>query len=119
MQRAEVRIVEPQQEQTTSVEIYGSEADALLAKYGFKSQPTQIQQPIRNQNPNSELTVDELFMIQQREIEQENQRRYQNSQQRNNPNGYSENKFATIEGTDFGIQIQVVSDMPLYNNNRY
>jgi hypothetical protein len=33
MRRADVRVVQPQQEEITSVPIVGSEADALLAKY--------------------------------------------------------------------------------------
>ena len=114
MQRAEIRVVEPQQEQTTSVEIHGSEADALLAKYGFKQQPQQSYQP---PNPDADLTVDELLMMQQREIEHQNHRRQNVSYTSDGRPGYSEDRYATIEGTEFGIRVQVVSDMPI--NGRY
>jgi hypothetical protein len=117
IQKPEVRIVEPQQEQTVSTDIVGYEADALLAKYGFKSQPTQPvqQEPI---NPDANLTFEELVARQERERQNEIQRK---QQQMNGPRpysfdpnrvGYSDNKYASIEGENFGISIQIVSDMP-------
>jgi hypothetical protein len=117
IQKPEVRIVEPQQEQTVSVDVVGYEAQALLAKYGFTQQPSQPvqQEPI---NPNAGLTFEELVARQELERQQEMQRKQQIMNGPRpysfDPNrvGYSDNKYASIEGENFGISIQIVSDMP-------
>jgi hypothetical protein len=125
-QRPEVRLIEPQQEQTTQTEVTSSEAAALLAKYGFNAPgyntPNQV-----NNDPNQNLTAEEFFNIQQREIEEIRQRELQrrfgpkaNTFDSNNIRySNSEYRDLDIDGQNFGIQVQVVSDMPINNNKRY
>ena len=113
--KPEVRIVEPQQEQTSSVDVYGYEAQALLAKYGFS------QNPVQNINPDSNLTFEELIS---KEMERKEIQKKQNCGPMPysfDPNkiGYSESKYASIEGQDIGITIQIVSDMPIFRENRF
>lgn len=125
-QKPEVRLIEPQQEQTTPTEVTSSEAAALLAKYGYKH--PEYNAPIQtNNNPYNNLTADELFAIQQREIEEirqrEIQRRYGPKAATFDSNNirYSNSEYRDldVDGHNFGIQVQVVSDMPINNNRRY
>jgi hypothetical protein len=125
-QKPEVRLIEPQQEQTTSTEVTSSEAAALLAKYGYRNPeynaPTQ---PVND--PNQNLTADEFFAIQQREFEDQRQRELQRmygpkaSTFDSNNIRYSNSEYRDldVDGQNFGIQVQVVSDMPINNNRRY
>ena len=126
-QRPEVRLIEPQQEQTTPVEVSGSEAAALLAKYGYKTPEFNNPMPSPQVQQDGNMTADEFFMAQQREIEARKQREYQrmygpkavtfDSNHINYSN--SEYRDLDIDGHNFGIQVQVVSDMPINNNRRY
>ena len=122
-QRPEVRLVEPQQVQTTSTEVTSSEANALLVKYGYKSPEYNFSPTIPNQNndPYKNLTADELFAIHQREMEKNRQKEHQ---RRFGPKAstfdsdnirYSESQYRDLDvnGHSFGIQVQIVSDMPI------
>ena len=124
-QKPEVRLIEPQQEQTIPVEVTGSEAAALLAKYGYKSPEFNNPIPEPRKRQDGDMTVDEFFMAQQKEIEaikaREHQRMYGPKAvtfDSNNIN-YSNTEFRNLDDTNFGIQVQVVSDMPINNNRRY
>lgn len=113
MQRAEVRIVEPQQVQSQSSDVNNYEAQALLAKYGYGNIQQTNPQP---QNPSNFLTAEEMFNQQQREMEQEKARRSQMNTNRaysfdRDQIGYSETKYASMD--DFGIKVQIVSTMPI------
>lgn len=124
MERPEVRIVQAQQEEVKSSEVSGYEASELLAKYGFKSSPNiQSQQYVE---PNQGQTFDEMAAIQdQREklerakYEEERHRKMYGPRaisfdDRNV--GYSEVKWSSDEETNLGIQVQIVSDMPIDEN---
>lgn len=117
MRKAEIRIINSQQEESP-IDVNGYEAASLLAKYGYGNQP---QQPIPqvNNNPNSNLTFEE--MIKQQEIELES-KRMREQQKMNQPHSYtfnsnnvnfSETKYSSLEGEDIGIRVQIVSDMPI------
>lgn len=115
MQRAEVRIIEPQQVQSKPSDVSNSEAEALLAKYGFSNRT----QPQYSPNPTNNLTAEEMWAMEQRRVEEEKQRK---QKQMYGPKpysfdkgqvGYSETKWASIEGNSFGIQVQIVSNMPI------
>jgi len=125
-QKPEVRLIEPQQEQTTSTEVTSSEVAALLAKYGYKN--PEYNEPVhQNTDPNQNLTADEFFAIQQREFEAQKQRELQRmygpkaSTFDSNNIRYSNSEYRDldVDGQNFGIQVQVVSDMPINNNRRY
>ena len=122
-QRPEVRIIEPQQEQSTPADVTGSEAAYLLAKYGYQprgvsSQPTY--------NPDADLTFEEMISKQERELNDERIRQQQRMygpkavtfDSRNIGYSNSEYRDLDIDGQNFGIQVQIVSDMPIQNNNR-
>jgi hypothetical protein len=122
--QAEVRIVEPQQEQSAPQEVSGYEAAALMAKYGFSSNPDPSSSPSPEPHPNSNLTFEEMVAIQEREMGEKRQRE---QQRMNGPRAYSfdgrnvsysETKYSSVEGENFGIQIQIVSDMPINRYNR-
>ena len=123
-QKPEVRIIEPQQEQTTPIEVTNSEAASLLAKYGYKSPEFNNPQQPTHHNPYQNMTADDMWMAQQRELEQQREMEYQ---RRYGPKSitfdsndirYSNTEYRQLDDDNFGIQVQVVSDMPIYNNNR-
>lgn len=118
--KPEVRIVQDQQVETKPQEVTSAEAADLLAKYGF-SNPTYNTQPqtiVQNG-----LTAQDLYDQYDREIELKKQIELQ---RRNGPKAYTfDNRNVNYSSTDyrsiddgFGIQVQVVSDMPIYNNGR-
>lgn len=123
-QKPEVYIVEPQQIQTTPVDVTSSEAAKLLAKYGYKSPEFNNPNPTPTKyDPTSELTVGELYEMQDRiereRIEKEHQMRYGPKSvtfdSRNINYSNSDYRDMDIDGQNIGIQIQVVSDMPINN----
>jgi len=120
-QKPEVRIVEPQQEQTFPVEVTNSEAFSLLSKYGYNksSEFNNSVEPIQQDNPYQKMTSDEMWLAQQRELEQKRQMEYQ---RRYGPRAvtfdnrnvnYSNTEYRQLDGGNFGIQVQIVSDMPI------
>jgi hypothetical protein len=120
MNKPEVRIVEYQQEETKNVDVSQSERDYLLAKYGYKPQDSfQEQTP----NPQQHLTFEQMVEMEERKLRELKQR---DIQKRTQPKpytfdrvNYSESKFSSLDldGSNFGIQVQIVSDMPI-NNRR-
>ena len=122
-QKPTVRIIEPQQEQTSPADVTGSEASYLLAKYGYSAPIPE--HPI-HQDPNDGLTFEEMIDQQNKELEYQRQMEYQ---RRYGPKavtfdsrniGYSNSEFRdmNIDGQNIGIQVQIVSDMPIQNSNR-
>jgi hypothetical protein len=125
MQKPEVRIIEPQQEETRVVDASQSERDYLLAKYGYK----QISEPSYQEesyNPNQHLTFEEMVALEERK---EMEKRRKEMERRNTPRPYTfdgdrvnyhESKYSDLDldGQNLGIQVQIVSDMPINNNNR-
>ena len=122
-QKPTVRIIEPQQEQTSPADVTGSEASYLLAKYGYSAPIPE--HPI-HQDPNDGLTFEEMVDQQNKELEYQRQMEYQ---RRYGPKavtfdsrniGYSNSEFRdmNIDGQNIGIQVQIVSDMPIQNSNR-
>jgi len=125
MQKPEVRIIEPQQEEIKSVDASQSERDYLLAKYGYK----QVLGPSYEEpayNPNQHLTFEEMVAL---EESKQRELRRKEIERRNAPRPYTfdadrvnyhESKYSDLDinGQSLGIQVQVVSDMPINNNNR-
>ena len=123
MERPIVSIIEPQQEESRPADVSQSERDYLLAKYGYGTPQVDYNQ----HNSHNDLTSDQMWEMQEREIQQ---KRLIESQRRNAPRavsfdndriGYSDSKYTDldIDGQNFGIQVQIVSDMPINNNRRY
>lgn len=125
MHKPEVRIIEPQHEETRIVDASQSERDYLLAKYGYKPQIEEQQQNITS-HPSHHLTFEEMIAIEERKQKEIRMREYQ---RRNAPKpytfdgdrvNYAESKYSDLDldGQNLGIQIQIVSDMPISNNYR-
>ena len=72
IQRPEVRIVEPQQEEVKSNEVSGYEANQLLAKYGYSDPLVNNHPPVYN--PDNNLTAEQLFQKQLKEEQEKKQR---------------------------------------------
>jgi hypothetical protein len=125
-QKPEVRIIDHQQVESNPIEATSAEAAALLAKYGYKNpqQVYQPDQPIQTQQSRG-LTADELYAMQLREEEERRNREYQRLYGPkamtfdSNKINYSNVEYRDlgIDGQNVGIQVQIVSDMPIYNNN--
>jgi hypothetical protein len=119
MQRPDVRIIDTQKEEIKSVNISQSEADALLAKYGYKQSFSTTSNPTAKSNP---LTFEEMVK------QQENEKRRIEQERINRSMGpkpvsfdgrnvtYSEVKYSNLEVDDtnsLGIKIQIVTDMKI------
>jgi hypothetical protein len=124
MQRPEVRIIEPQQEEIRAVDASQSERDYLLAKYGYKQVSPSYQE--ESYNPNQHLTFEEMVTLEESKMREMRRREME---KRNVPRPYTfdgdrvnyhESKYSDLDldGQNFGIQVQIVSDMPINNNNR-
>ena len=115
MNRPEVRIVQDQQEEIKPADISQNEAEMLLAKYGYASQPQSYQQPTQDNG----LSFEEMIRLE----EQKNQQRLQEQMMKVNgpkPYTFGGNYDAdTVYGTDdgFTFKVNIVSDMPLPKRN--
>lgn len=130
MIRPEVRVIDTQ---TTSepvqMNVSSAEAYALMSKYGIK--PNQIPEPSQPLfvDPNKDLTFDQMIELEERKIKAERQRKeYERQQELNKPTPYSfdrnkvqyyNNDYRTIEDTNFGIEVKIVSDMPINKGYGY
>jgi len=111
MNKPEVRIIEPQFEESKEVQTSDWEKQQLLAKYGWSSNQT-ITQPTYH-NPDQELSFEEL--CRREELKQEELRNRNRKPKVNvysiDPNSvrYTEEKYSG-DG-DLGFKVQIVSDM--------
>lgn len=119
--KPEVRVIHDQEISSKPVEVTSSEAASLLAKYGYSTHQ-DTSKPTTNSNQG--LTVQELYDQYDRELELQRQLEIE---RRNRPKSitfdskninYSSTDYRDLDG-GFGIQVQVVSDMPINNNRRY
>lgn len=115
MIRPEVRVLDNQVITNSEPVISQSEADALLAKYGYK-QSYQSNYNIP-EPPKNNLTFEEMAKLEeekQRKLEEDRIRRmsgpnpitFDGSQVK-----YAETKWSSIDDTNIGIQVQIVTDM--------
>lgn len=119
--KPEVRIIQDQQVESKPQDVTSSEAADLLAKYGYSTQ-NYNPQPTTTNNPNNDITAQQLYDQWDREMELQRQKELQ---RRNGPKAYTfDNNNVNYSSTDykslddgFGIQVQIVSDMSIYNNN--
>ena len=115
--RPDVRLVQ-NQEELSNREITGSEADAILAKYGYGNAQysTRVETNEPSKTPN-DLSFEEMLRLEEEKQKQEelNRRAKLNSPQPitfNGSNGYdSEVKYGG--SGDFGFKIQITTDMKL------
>jgi hypothetical protein len=118
MNRPEVRIIEPQSEESRPVEVSGWEAEQLLRKYGHQDQSfstrPQVQQP---EQPG--LTFDQMIAQEEASLKQEQLRKHQQMMAPkpvtfNGRNGYdSEVRYGSDSDSGFGFKIEIATDMNL------
>jgi hypothetical protein len=114
MERPLVRIVEQPQVQDVDVSVSQSEADYLLAKYGFKSPAPQSASVI---TPVDNRTFDEMIRDQEAKLQAERARRDRPRAVTFNDSSvmHSETRWTDL-GDDvpgYGIQVTVVTDMKI------
>jgi hypothetical protein len=119
MQRPQVRIIDNQQEITQqNVDVSQSEADFLLAKYGYKQSYTSQSQPSLPTNSQSFEDMVKQQENEKRRIEEDRARKMNIprpvSFDSNNIN-YSQTKYSNLEidNNQLGIKIQIVTDMKI------
>lgn len=122
MRRPDVRIVQPQQDsEPQEVNLSSAEVYALMSKYGVPQESAPQINPI--QDPNRDLTFDEMIAMEEAKLKAE---RYRAEMERNKPTPYSfdrkdvnyyDTKYKSIEDSNFGIEVKVVSNIPINNNN--
>jgi hypothetical protein len=112
MNRAEIRIIQDQQEEIRPAEISPNEAEMLLAKYGFES--NRSYQELQQDNG---LTFEE--MIRQEELKNQ-QKMYDQMMKDKSPKPHTfggNYDSETIYGTDgdsgYTFKVNIVSDMPI------
>lgn len=115
--KPEVRIIQDQQEEIKPADISQNERDMLLAKYGFKSQPTCIESQPQTDNG---LSFEEMCRREEQRLTDERVRKYQ---QMVGPkpitfdgNYYSNEQYGTETDSGFTFKVSVVSDMPIPKN---
>jgi len=127
MQKPEVRVIEYQQDsKPQEINVSSSEAYALMAKYGLSKPNIPEPQPIHN-DPNRDLTFYELVALEEAKIKAERQQKeMERLRELNKPTPHSfdrnkvqyyDNNYRSIEDSGFGLEVKIVSDMPI--NNQY
>jgi len=127
MHRSEVRLIEPQSEQSAPANIPSWEAEQLLRKYGYDNQqftnrPQQIQEPT-TVDPNANLTFEEMIAQEEARQREEAERQRLRQQQQMGPkpmtfngqNGYeSEVRYSSDDGFSFKVEITTDMQLPRY-----
>lgn len=118
--KPEVRVLQNQEVNSRPVEVTSSEAANLLAKYGYSNPQTSTH---THTNSDGGLTAEDLYAQFDRELEIQRQRDFERriapkaiTFDSRNIN-YSTTDYRNLDD-GFGIQVQIVSDMPIYNNNK-
>ena len=116
MERPQARIID-QQHVESERELTGWEAEQLLRKYGHEPQQFSGITEKKPENPDKNLTFEELIAREEAKRKDELLRKQQringpNPITFNGNNGYdSEVKYSTDEDTGFGFKIEISSDM--------
>jgi len=115
--RPEVRIIEPQSEESKPVEVSVWEAEQLLRKYGHQEQGFSTRSQI--QPPTPGLTFDEMIVQEELRLREEQLRRKQQMVGPkpvtfNGQNGYdSDVRYGSDSDSGFGFKIEITTDMNL------
>ena len=127
MNRPEVRIVEPQQySEPQQVNISSAEAYALMAKYGVNPTQPNIQYPVQT---DQNLTFDEMIAMEEQKNKSINQQKeMERMREMNKPTPYSfdrgsvrhhDTQYKSIEDTNIGIEVKVVTNMDINKGYGY
>lgn len=118
MMKPEVRVIEPQREESTPTHISDWEKNQLLMKYGYQHPIDEIQIQ-REFDVTRDLSYQEMMELEDRRYRQELENK---NREINRPNSYtidnrnikySDSRWSSLEvgGSDIGFQVQIVSDM--------
>ena len=130
MNRPEVRIIEPQQySEPQQVNISSAEAYALMAKYNVNTTQPNIQSTQTPYDPYQNLTFDEMVaMEEQKNRITSQQKEMERMREMNKPTPYSfdrgsikhhETQYKSIEDTNIGIEVKVVTNMDINKGYGY
>lgn len=114
MERAQVRIVEQPQVSDAEATVSQSEADYLLAKYGFRSTPQHHPSPAAPATPQDHRTFDQMVREQQARTEAERARRDRPRAVTFNDSSvmHSETRWTSLDDAPgMGVQVTIVTDM--------
>lgn len=119
MERPQVRMIEPQSEESRPANIPSWEAEQLLRKYGHQPEQFTTRQQEVPQNVDNGLTLDQ--MIAQQEAEERNNQMRRQQQMTgpkpvtfNGDRGYdSEVRYTSDDDSGFGFKIEITTDMQL------
>ena len=118
MERPQSRIIDHQHVESER-EVTGWEAEQLLRKYGHEPQHFSGIGEKKPENPDKDLTFEQLIAKEEAKRKEEMLRRQQRRMGPNpltfdGNNGYdSEVKYSTDEDTGFGFKIEISSDMKI------
>ena len=129
MDKPIVKIIEPQQySEPQDVNISSAEAYALMAKYGVNPTQPNIQYPVQT-DPYQNLTFDEMVaMEEQKNRITSQQKEMERMREMNKPTPYSfdrgsikhhETQYKSIEDTNIGIEVKVVTNMDINKGYGY
>ena len=116
MRRADIRIVDNQTEEIKPADISQTEKEALLAKYGFQSQPTNFNQPLKN-DPNAGLSFEEMCRREEQKLQEQ---RFREHQRRTGPKPvsfdgdyYSNVNYDSDVDSGLTFKVSIVSNMEI------
>jgi hypothetical protein len=119
MERPQVRMIEPQSEESRPANIPSWEAEQLLRKYGHQPEQFTTRQEEVPQHVDNGLTFEQMIAQQEAQEREEKMRR---QQQMNGPKpmtfsgdrGYdSEVRYTSDDDSGFGFKIEITTDMQL------
>ena len=123
MERPEVRIVEPQIEETSPRNISDWERNQLLVKYGYHNSLEQnFPLPSYDFDQTRDLSYAELMRLEDLKVQREIERKRLEMINRPNPFTfdvdqvkYSETRWSNSDDSNIGFEVRVVSDMKIPN----
>lgn len=113
MNRAEIRIIQDQQEDIKPADISQNEIDMLLSKYGYN----QTSYNSNIQTNSNDLTFEEMIRIEEekkRNLLHEKMLKMKSAKPYTFDGNYdSETSYGTDSDTGFTFKVNIVSDMPI------
>lgn len=103
MERPEVRIIQDQQSEIKEVPMLDWEVQQLMQKYNIQ-QPV-ISQPSVQENPNNDLTFEQMVQLEEQRLKREEEIIRQRHQQQPNPNHKVD--YITDDDTGFNYRVEV------------
>jgi len=118
MNRPEIRIVQDQLEEIKPADISQNEAEMLLAKYGYKSNNQNYQEPQpQSFDPTRDLSYEEMCRLEDEKLRKQ---LHEQMMKANGPKPYTfggnydaNTTYGTDTDSGYTFKVNIVSDMPL------